>query len=250
MNIISLVLEKLFKLIDNDKNDTDNDNNYLKFFYIVIIYSSFIHYSKYTFSLIYDKNLFKSLLKYTNDLIIINNIFFSLKINKLLIFGLSKILYENDFLKIIIAYFKDAFTINYNLISKQLAEEVKESKNKNLINDENNENNENNNKKNNNDYLAKKISDIINKELILPKLEFDEYDIFNKLYKKLMGINETKNIINEIINLMDEDTKKEFENILLTKKINISKGNNQDMVDDNNEEVVHRRIVKIRKSSM
>ena len=65
-----------------------------------------------------------------------------------------------------------------------------------------------------------------------------------------MGINETKNIINEIINLMDEDTKKEFENILLTKKINIPKGNNQDMVDDNNEEVVHRRIVKIRKSSM
>ena len=250
VNIISLVLEKLFKLIDNDKNDTDNDNNYLKLFYIVIIYSSFIYYSKYTFSLIYDKNLFKSLLKYTNDLIIINNIFFSLKINKLLIFGLSKILYENDFLKIIIAYFKDAFTINYNLISKQLAEEVKESKNKNLINDENNENNENNNKKNNNDYLAKKISDIINKELILPKLEFDEYDIFNKLYKKLMGINETKNIINEIINLMDEDTKKEFENILLTKKINISKGNNQDMVDDHNEEVVHRRIVKIRKSSM
>ena len=65
-----------------------------------------------------------------------------------------------------------------------------------------------------------------------------------------MGLNETKNIINEIINLMDEDTKKDFENILLTKKINISKGNNQDMVDDNNEEVVHRRIVKIRKSSM
>ena len=244
-NIISIIIEKLYKLIENDKSDTDNDNNFLKYFYIVIIYSSFIYYSKNTFPLIYDKNLFNSLLKYTNDIMIINNIFFSLKINKLIIFGLSKILYENDFLKLIIVYFKDAFTINYNLISKQLAEEIKESKHKNSI-----DANESENINNNNDYLVKKISDIINNELILPKLDFDEYDIFNELYKKLMGINETKNIINDIVKVMDKDTKKDFENILLIKKINISKDNNQDMTDENNEEIVHRRIVKIKKKSL
>ena len=244
-NIISIIIEKLYKLIENDKSDTDNDNNFLKYFYIVIIYSSFIYYSKLTFPLIYDKNLFNSLLKYTNDIVIINNIYFSLKINKLIIFGLSKILYENDFLKLIIVYFKDAFTINYNLMSKQLKEEIKESRRKTSI-----DANESENINNNNDYLVKKINDIINNELILPKLDFDEYDIFNELYKKLMGINETKNIINDIVKLMDEDTKKDFENILLTKKINISKDNNQDMTDENNEEVVHRRIVKIKKKSL
>ena len=96
---------------------------------------------------------------------------------------------------------------------------------------ENNED-DNNNINNNTDYLVKKINDIINKELILPKLNFDEYDIFNELYKKLIGINETKIIINEILGELDEKSKKDFENILLTKRINIIKENNKDMVDD------------------
>ena len=97
----------------------------------------------------------------------------------------------------------------------------------------NSENNEDDNNINNNaDYLVKKINDIINKELILPKLNFDEYDIFNELYKKLIGINETKIIINEILGELDEKSKKDFENILLTKRINIIKENNKDMVDD------------------
>ena len=234
-NIINLILIKLSILLENDKNDKDSDNNFLKYFYIGIILSSFIFYSKYTFSLVYDKNLFLSLLKQANDLAIINNILSSLEINKLLIFGLSKILYENEYLKMIIVYFKDAFTLNYNLISKQLAEEIKESKIKSKIEmNKDSENNEddNNNINNNTDYLVKKINDIINKELILPKLNFDEYDIFNELYKKLIGINETKIIINEILGEMDEKAKKDFENILLTKRINIIKENNKDMVDD------------------
>ena len=107
------------------------------------------------------------------------------------------------------------------------------------------ENNENTNNENNR-YLVKKINDIVVKELILPKLIFDEYDILNKLYKKLIGINETKTFINEILENMDENSKKDFENILLTKKINIIKGNGEDMVDENTEETVHRRIVKIK----
>ena len=37
--------------------------------------------------------------------------------------------------------------------------------------------------------LTKKINDIINNNFILPNLEFDEFDIFNTLYKKLMEIN-------------------------------------------------------------
>ena len=49
---------------------------------------------------------------------------------------------------------------------------------------------------------------------------------------------------------MDENAKKNFENVLLTKKINISKYNNDDMADEQKEEVVHRRIVKIKKNSM
>ena len=245
-NIVSLILNKLCKLCENEKNDTNSDNNFLKYFYIAIIYISFLFYSKYTFSIIYDKNYFNSLLKNTNEIMIINNIYFSLKINKLIIFGLSKILYENEFLKLIIVNFKDAFIINYNLISKQLAEEVKESKMKDIIKENKDiENNENTNNENNR-YLVKKINDIVVKELILPKLIFDEYDIFNKLYKKLIGINETKTFINEILENMDENSKKDFENILLTKKINIIKGNGEDMVDENTEETVHRRIVKIK----
>lgn len=246
LNIVTLVFTKLCKLYEKDKNETDKDDNFLKYFYLVIIYSSFIYYSKSTFQLIYDKNFFNKLLKYTNELIIINNTYFSLKINKLIIFGLSKILYENDFLKMIIVSFKDAFTINYNLISKQLSEEVKQSKMKNNLNTIKEAENENEDNNYENNYLVKKIDQIINKELVLTKLDFDEYDIFNELYKKLIGINETKNYINEIIEKMDNDTKKDFENILKIKKINIIKDSSKDMVDDNNEETVHRRIVKIK----
>ena len=164
---------------------------------------------------------------------IINNILFSLKINKLLIFGLSKILYEKDFLKMILAYFKDGYILNYNLISKQLVEEIKESKNKDKIELSNEEEKEIN-INNNNDYLVNKINDIIHKELILPLLNFDEFEIFNQLYKKLMEIDETKILINEFLNEMNEESKKDFKNILLTKKINNG----------------HRRFVKIRKSSI
>ena len=163
--------------------------------------------------------------------------------NKLIIFGLSKILYENDFLKLILVNFKDAFILNYNLISKQLAEEAKELKMKNTIKDS--ENNENDNI-NEEDYLTKKINDIINNNFKLPKLEFDEYEIFNTLYKKLMEINETKAYIDKIIEEMEESVKKDFQNILLIKKINIIKDNVDDNVDENTESSIHRRIVKIK----
>ena len=232
-NIISLVYNKFAKIIENEKTEKNNDNNFLKYFYIVIIFSSFIFYSNFTFSIIFDKNFFYTLLKQTNELMIINNILFSLKINKLLIFGLSKILYENNFLKMILAYFKDGYILNYNLISKQLVEEVKESKNKDKIELSNEEEKENN-INNNNDYLVNKINDIIHKELILPLLNFDEFEIFNQLYKKLIEIDETKILINEFLNEMNEESKKDFKNILLTKKMNNG----------------HRRFVKIRKSSI
>ena len=247
-NIVSLVLNKLLKLYEKDKN-SNKDNNFLKYFYIVIIYTSFIYYSKNTFSIIYDKNYFLPLLKYTDDIMIANDILFSLRFNKLIILGLSQILYENEFLKMIIVYFKDAFILNYNLISKQLAEEVKESKNKDVIELKKENNEEDNNINSNNDYLVKKINNIINKELILPKLIFDEYDTFNKLYKKLIGINETKSVINSILGEMDENGKKNLENILFTKKINIKKDNNDNMVDEQKEEFVHRRIEKRKKNS-
>ena len=169
-----------------------------------------------------------------------------MKLNKLIIFGLSKILYENDFLKLILVNFKDAFILNYNLISKQLVEETKEAKYRNKIqNLENNETNENNdNGTNENDYLTKKMNDIMN-DFTLPKLDFDEFEIFNQLYKKLIGINETKTLIDKIIEEMSESDKKEFKNILLIKKIKIIKDNNDDIIDEKTEETVHRRIVEI-----
>ena len=70
------------------------------------------------------------------------------------------------------------------------------------------------------------------------------------MYNKLIGINETQIIINTILGEMDENAKKNFENILLTKKINIIKDNNDYMDDEEKEEVVHRRIVKIKKNSI
>ena len=210
---------------------------------MVIIFSSFIYYSNYSFNLIFDKNVFNSLINRLNNIAIINNVFFSLKLNRLIIFGLSKILYENNFLKLILVNFKDAFTLNYNLISKQLTEETKELKNKNKIKDL--EDNDNDNANNESDYLTKKINDIIN-EFIFPKLDFDEYEIFNTLYKKLMEIDETKAIINKMFNEMGEEEKKDFKNILLIKKINIIKDNPDDIVDEQTEETFHRRIVKIK----
>ena len=243
LNIISIILNKLNKLIENDKKEQDLDNQFLEYLYLVVIFSSFIYYSNYSFSLIYDKNIFNSLLNCLNNIVIVNKVYFSLHLNKLIIFGLSKILYENDFLKLILVNFKDAFILNYNLISKQLAEEAKELKMKNTIKDS--ENNENDNI-NEEDYLTKKINDIINNNFKLPKLEFDEYEIFNTLYKKLMEINETKAYIDKIIEEMEESVKKDFQNILLIKKINIIKDNVDDNVDENTESTIHRRIVKIK----
>ena len=245
INIISIILKKLNKLIENNKLESDEDNKYLEYFYLVIIFCSFIYYSNYTFSLIYDNNAFNSLLNCVNNNVIISKTFFSLKLNKLFIFGLSKILYENDFLKLILINFKDAFILNYNLISKQLSEETKESKIKNKINDL--DLNDNDNPINEINYLTKKIYDIMT-EFILPKIEFDEYEIFNTVYKKLIEINETKAIIGKIMEEMDESTKNDFKNILLVKKINIIKDNNiNDISDENTEETIHRRIVKIKK---
>ena len=59
----------------------------------------------------------------------------------------------------------------------------------------------------------------------------------------------TKNVINEVIEKMDENAKKDLDNILKIKKINISKNNKQDMTDENenNEIIIHRRIVAIKK---
>ena len=245
INIISIILKKLNKLIENNKLESDEDNKYLEYFYLVIIFCSFIYYSNYTFSLIYDNNALNSLINCVNNNVIISKTFFSLKLNKLFIFGLSKILYENDFLKLILINFKDAFILNYNLISKQLSEETKESKIKNKINDL--DLNDNDNPINEINYLTKKIYDIMT-EFILPKIEFDEYEIFNTVYKKLIEINETKAIIGKIMEEMDESTKNDFKNILLVKKINIIKDNNiNDISDENTEETIHRRIVKIKK---
>ena len=232
------------KLIENNKVESDEDNKYLEYLYLVIIFSSFIYYSNYSFGLIYDHNLFNSLLNCLNNNVIINSVFFSLKLNKLIIFGLSKILYENDFLKLILVNFKDAFILNYNLISKQLVEETKESKLKNKINDL--DINENDNSVNEINYLTKKINDIMI-DLILPKLPFDEYEIFNTLYKKLIEINETKAIIEKILEEMGEKDKNDFKNILLIKKVNIIKENVNDISDESTEETIHRRFVKIKK---
>jgi len=244
-SIVTNLLNKLNKLIENNKIEQDLDNQFLEFLYLVVIFSSFIYYSKITFNIVYDKNAFNSLINRINNIVIINKVYFSLKLNKLIIFGLSKILYENEFLKLILINFKDAFILNYNLISKQLAEETKESKMKNLINDL--ENNENDNVVNENDYLTKKINDIMNNNFIFPKLEYDEFEIFNTLYKKLININETKTFIDKILEEMEESTKKDFQNILLTKKINIIKDNPDDIVDEKTEETFHhRRFVKIK----
>jgi hypothetical protein len=244
ITIVTSVLNKLNKLIENSKIEPDLDNQFLEFLYLVVIFSSFIYYSKITFNIVYDKNAFNSLINRINNIVIINKVYFSLKLNKLIIFGLSKILYENEFLKLILVNFKDAFILNYNLISKQLAEETKESKMKNLINDL--ENNENDNVVNENDYLTKKLNDIINNNFIFPKLEFDEFEIFNTLYKKLININETKAYIDKILEEMEESTKTDFKNILLIKKINIIKDNPDDIVDEKTEETFHRRFVKIK----
>jgi hypothetical protein len=254
ITIISIILEKLSKLYENESSDINDDNVFLKYLYIAIIYISFIYYSKDTFPLVFDRNYFNNILNYTNDIMIVNSVYFSLKINKLIIFGLSKILYENDFLKLIIVYFKDAFIINYNLISKQLAQEKKESKMKDKIkefknekNYENNETENNENKNNKYNYMSNKLNDIITKELILQKLDLDEYDIFNKLYKKLIGLKETKILIDQILGKMDKNEKKDFENILLTKQINvIIKDNGDEMIDENTVEKVHRKTVKIK----
>ena len=245
VNIISNVLNKLNKLIENDKIEKDLNNQFLEYLYLVVIFSSFIYYSNYSFTLIYDKNSFGSLINLINDIVIINKVYFSLKLNRLIIFGLSKILYENEILKLILVNFKDAFILNYNLISRQLNEEIKESKKKNE--NEDSENNENENVEEEY-YLSKDINDIINDNFMFPKLEFDEYEIFNKLYKKLIGINETKAIINKINEEMEDSAKKDFENILLIKKINIITDNNDGLVDENNKNTIHRRIVKIKKN--
>ena len=244
ITIVTSVLNKLNKLIENSKIEPDIDNQFLEFLYLVVIFSSFIYYSKIAFNIVYDKNAFNSLINRINNIVIINKVYFSLKLNKLIIFGLSKILYENEFLKLILVNFKDAFILNYNLISKQLSEETKESKMKNLINDL--ENNGNDNVVNENDYLTKKINDIINNNFIFPKLEFDEFEIFNTLYKKLININETKAYIDKILEEMEESTKTDFKNILFIKKINIIKDNPDDIVDEKTEETFHRRFVKIK----
>ena len=239
VNIISTILNKLNNLIEKDKIDPDFDNNYLKYLYLVIIFSSFIYYSNYSFNLIYDKNSFNFILNCINDIAITKDIYFSLKLNKLIIFGLSKILYENDFLKLILVNFKDSFILDYNLISKQLFEEAKEEKKKDKIKegDANNEDDEECY------YLTSRINKILNNDLIFPKLDFDEFEVFIALYKKLIEINETKIIINKILEEMNEKTKKDFKNILIVQKIIIKTKKNDD--DTLGNEKTEENIVKI-----
>jgi hypothetical protein len=133
----------------------------------------------------------------------------------------------------------------------ELSDDLIEIKNKikELKNEKNYENNEtenNENKNNKYNYMSKKLNDIIAKELILPKLDLDEYDIFNKLYKKLIGLKETKILIEKILEKMNKNEKKDFENILLTKQINVIKDNGDEMIDENTVEKVHRKTVKIK----
>ena len=244
INIIETAIEKYLNITDT----INSDNNYLKYLYLVLIISSLIQYNKISFSIIFDKNLLKPLLISVNNIIsndnngILENFFL---FNKLIILGLCNILYDNENLKQIFVFIKDVFIIIYNLISKQLIEEKKIKKSKDNESDE---------VDNNKDYLIKKMSGIINKKLILPNLgEYDEYESFKKIYMKLCELNETKAIIEGLISEMDENAKKDFENILLVKKINITNNNSfntNEMEDENNSntEVVHRRLVKIKPS--
>ena len=233
INIISIILNKLNKLIENEKIEQDLDNNYLKYLYLVVIFSSFIYYSNYSFNLIYDKNNFNLIINVIYDIVIKKEIYFSLQLNKLIIFGLSKILYENDFLKLILVNFKDSFILDYNLLSKQLIEESKEIKKMDNI-----KNDEDNNEENNDCYyLTTKINKILNDDFKFPIINFDEFEVFIDLYKKLIGINETKTIIDNIVQEMDEKTKKDFKNILLIKKVLIKKKIiNENNIDDNLDE--------------
>ena len=126
-----------------------------------------------------------------------------------------------------------------------MKDKIKELKNEK--NYENNETENNENKNNKYNYMSNKLNDIIAKELILPKLDLDEYDIYNKLYKKLIGLKETKTLIDQILGKMDKNEKKDFENILLTKQINvIIKDNGDEMIDENTIEKVHRKTVRIK----
>ena len=243
INIIEIVIEKYLNINDA----INNDNKYLKYLYIVLVISSIIQYDKISFPIILDKNLLKSLLISVNNLILTDNNGISenfFTFNKLILLGLCNILYDNENLKQIFVSIKDVFIIIYNLINKQLFEEKKIKKEK----DENEE------VDNNKDYLVKKMSGIINKKLVLPNLEkYDEYESFKKIYTKLCELNETKVIIEGITCEMDESSKKDFENILLVKKIKVSNNNlinTNEMEDGNNTstEVVHRRLVKIKPS--
>ena len=245
INIISIVLNKLNKLIELEKIESDFDNNYLKYLYLIIIFSSFIYYSHYSFNLIYDKNNFNLILNITNDIIIKKDIYFSLKLNKLITFGLSKILYENDFLKLILINFKDSFILNYNLLSKQLFEESKELKRMSDIKEESDYINEENNDVY---YLTTKMNKIINEDLTFPKLDFDEFEVFITLYKKLIEINETKIIINQRLEDMDETSKKIVQDIFLIKKMIIKKKiNNLDSKKVKEiEMIVHRKYYDLK----
>ena len=247
-NIITSIIDIASEKYLNTTDSINSDNNYLKYLYIVLIISSLIQYDKISFSVIFDKNLLKPLLISANNLILIdtsNGISENFLIfNKLILLGLCNILYDNENLKQIFVLIKDIFIIIYNLISKQLIEEKRIKKEKD---------NENEEVENNKDYLIKKISAIINKKLILPNLgRYDEYESFKKIYVKLCELNETKVIIESLRSEMDENTKRDFENILLVKKINVAKSNfiNTNEMEDgnNNTEVVHRRLVKIKPS--
>ena len=92
-------------------------------------------------------------------------------------------------------------------------------------------------------YLTSRINKILNNDLIFPKLDFDEFEVFIALYKKLIEINETKIIINKILEEMNEKTKKDFKNILIVQKIIIKTKKNDD--DTLGNEKTEENIVKI-----
>ena len=76
VTIVTSVLNKLDKLIENSKIEPDLDNQFLEFLYLVIIFSSFIYYSKLAFNIVYDKNAFNSLINRINNIVIINKVYF------------------------------------------------------------------------------------------------------------------------------------------------------------------------------
>lgn len=242
--IIENVLNKLIDNINIYKTLEDvyqTYDIYLIYFYISIIYSSTINYNKIVISLISKTNFLNNLIKFSK--ILYNSDFFSSELVKYIILGLCSLLYDKDILKEIIICFKEFFLITFNLLNKQLAEESFkykkitnfESKDKFVESDDENEENEENE-----DSLGQKIKNII-REAKFPLENIDEFKSFNNLVNNLNQIQETKEIISNILNSFNQEQKTLFEKIYNTKRINIDY-NGMNMF-------VPRRLLKIKKNN-